>query len=83
MIIPIAEIGEIQEKDILKSSGVVLYNGVSRICTVVKPGMAFDDRGDKSPLRMAELFGGNFSIIPKERIDFLKVIDYEVTKSRR
>ncbi len=62
MKIPIAEIGEEQMEDVAKSSGHVLYNGLgtSRLCTVVKPKMSFDDRGDKSPLRMAQLFGGRW-----------------------
>jgi len=60
MKIPIAYIGKIQKKDIEKSSGTVLYNTKSRICTVIKSGKTFDDRGDKSPIRMAELFGGDW-----------------------
>jgi len=60
MKVPVANIGEIQEKDILKSSGNVLFNQVGRVCTVVKPLDSLDDRGDKSPLRMAELFGGKW-----------------------
>lgn len=58
--IPVAKIGKIQKLDIEKSSGIVFYDDIVRICTVVKPQNAHDDRGDKSPHRMAELFGGDW-----------------------
>lgn len=60
MKIPISVIGEIQEKDILKSSGNVLYDGTGRLCTIVKPQKSFDDRRDTAPMRMANLFGGKW-----------------------
>jgi len=60
MKVPIAKIGEIQRMDIEKSSGIVFYDDVARICTVVKDENAHDNRGDKSPYRMAELFGGSW-----------------------
>jgi uncharacterized Fe-S cluster-containing radical SAM superfamily protein len=58
--IPVSKIGDIQMEDILKSSGAALTNGLGRICTVVKPDMAFDDRRDTAPQRMAQLFGGKW-----------------------
>ncbi len=60
MKIPISKIGRLQKDDVEKSSGIVFYDDVARICTVVKPSNAHDIRGDKSPYRMAELFGGNW-----------------------
>jgi len=60
MKISISKIGEVQEEDILKSSGSVLYDGVGRICTIIKSDMAFDDRRDTAPQRMAKLFGGSW-----------------------
>lgn len=60
MKVPIANIGKTQELDVLKSSGVVLFHDLSRVCTVIKPNMAFDDRGDKAPYRMSKLFGGKW-----------------------
>lgn len=60
MKVPIAKIGEIQKVDIQKSSGIVFYDDIARICTVVKPHDARDNRGDKSPFRMAQLFGGDW-----------------------
>lgn len=58
--VPIAKIGETQRIDIEKSSGIVFYDDIGRICTVVKGKETFDERGDKSPHRMARLFGGNW-----------------------
>jgi uncharacterized Fe-S cluster-containing radical SAM superfamily protein len=58
--IPIAKIGSFQKIDIEKSSGIVFYDDIARICTVVKRYSVHDYRGDKSPCRMAELFGGNW-----------------------
>ncbi len=60
MKIPISKIGDIQMEDICRSSGVALSDGLGRICTVVKPESAFDDRGDTAPQRMASLFGGDW-----------------------
>lgn len=60
MKVPIAKIGKIQKIDIEKSSGIVFYDDIGRICTVVKSKNIFDDRGDKAPYRMAGLFGGNW-----------------------
>lgn len=60
MKVPIAKIGKIQKIDIERSSGIVFYDDVVRICTVVKDKKAHDNRGDKSPFRMAKIFGGNW-----------------------
>ena len=60
MKIYLSKIGKLQRKDIEKSSGIVFYNDYARICTVVKDQGAMDDRGDKSPYRMAKLFGGKW-----------------------
>lgn len=60
MRVPIAKIGKIQKTDVEKSSGIVFHDGIARICTVVKDKDAHDDRGDKSPYRMAENFGGDW-----------------------
>lgn len=60
MKVPVAKIGEIQKIDVERSSGIVFHDDIGRICTVVKPDKAFDDRGDKSPYRMAHLFGGDW-----------------------
>lgn len=60
MKVPIAKIGKIQKIDIEKSSGIVFHDDIARICTVVKDKNAPDDRGDKSPYRMAEIFGGDW-----------------------
>jgi len=59
--LPVSKIkGTIQELDIKRSSGIVFYNDVARICTVIKPFNAKDDRKDRSPYRMAQLFGGDW-----------------------
>lgn len=58
MKVPIAKIGEIQKIDIEDSSGIVYYDEIARICTVVKDKKSSDNRGDLVPYRMAELFGG-------------------------
>lgn len=60
MKIPIPKIGEVQEIDILKSSGGSLCGGFGQVCTVIKTKKSFDDRGDNPPLRMAELFWGDW-----------------------
>lgn len=60
MKVSIAKIGEVQKIDIKRSSGLVFHDDIGRICTVVKSKNIFDDRGDKAPYRMAELFGGNW-----------------------
>ena len=57
MQIPISKIGPIQKQDIEKSTGIVYYNDIARICTVVKDQKSHDDRGDKSPFYMSKLFG--------------------------
>lgn len=57
MKVPISKIGELQRKDIEDSSGIVLYDDYARICTVVKPNGGI---GDRSPYRMAEMFGGEW-----------------------
>lgn len=57
MKVPIAKIGDIQKIDIRKSTGIKFYDDIARICTVVKKDSSYDDRRDKSPYRMAELFG--------------------------
>jgi len=56
---PIAKIGEIQRIDIEDSSAPVFYDDIGRFCKVVKP-QSVHNRGDKSPYRMANLFGGNW-----------------------
>ena len=60
MRVPITKIGRIQKIDVEKSSGIVSHDDIARICTVVKEKNAYDDRGDKSPYRMAEIFGGDW-----------------------
>ena len=60
MKVPISRIGKIQKVDVEKSSGIVFHDDIARICTVVKPEHANDNRGDKAPYRMAELFGGSW-----------------------
>jgi len=55
MKVPISKIGELQRRDIEDSSGIVLYDDYARICTTVKPDGGI---GDRSPYRMAEMFGG-------------------------
>ncbi len=60
MKVPIAKIGKTQKIDVEKSSGIVFHDNIARICTVVKDKEAHDDRGDKSPYRMAEIFGGDW-----------------------
>jgi len=61
MKLPVSKIkGTIQELDIKKSSGIVFYNDMARVCTVIKPSNAKDDRKDRSPYRMAQLFGGTW-----------------------
>lgn len=58
--VPISRIGNIQKVDVERSSGIVFHDDIARICTVVKDKHAHDDRGDKSPFRMAMLFGGSW-----------------------
>jgi len=60
MKVPIAKIGNIQKIDIENSSGIVFYDDVARICTVVTDESAPDNRGDKVPYRIAETFGGTW-----------------------
>lgn len=60
MKIPTSKVGDIQMEDVCNSSGAALSNGLGRICTVVKPDRAFDDRGDTAPQRMAKEFGGKW-----------------------
>jgi uncharacterized Fe-S cluster-containing radical SAM superfamily protein len=60
MNIPIAALGPLQKIDIENSSGIVFYDDDARICTVIKQPESKDERGDKSPFRMANLFGGNW-----------------------
>jgi len=60
MKVPISKIGDIQKVDVAKSSGIVFYDDFARICTVIKENNAHDNRDDKSPYRMAELFKGNW-----------------------
>lgn len=55
--IPISKIGELQLKDIEASSGMALYDKYARVCTVVKEGRGI---GDRSPYRMADMFGGKW-----------------------
>lgn len=57
MKVPISKIGDLQRRDIESSSGTVLYDRFGRICTVVKPDGGI---GDRSPYRMAEMFGGGW-----------------------
>ena len=58
--IPISKIGSIQLKDVQNSTGLKHYNEYYRLCEVIKEPKAFDNRGDCSPYRMADLFGGNW-----------------------
>jgi MoaA/NifB/PqqE/SkfB family radical SAM enzyme len=60
MKIPISKLGKTQRIDVEKSTGIVFHDNIARICTVVKDKNAYDNRGDKSPYRMAELFGGDW-----------------------
>ncbi len=60
MKVDIAKIGKTQQIDVEKSSGIVYHDDVARICTVAKGRGSHDDRGDRSPYRMAELFGGRW-----------------------
>ncbi|MFC1685561.1 hypothetical protein ACFLZZ_00900 [Nanoarchaeota archaeon] len=57
MEVPISKIGKTQKIDVEKSSGIVFHDDVGRICTVIKKENAHDNRGDKSPYRMANLLG--------------------------
>lgn len=59
MLIPISKIGPVQKLDIEQSTGTIHYDEYGRICTVIKDG-TWDNRNDRSPIRMAELFGGQW-----------------------
>jgi sulfatase maturation enzyme AslB (radical SAM superfamily) len=58
--VQISKIGKIQKIDIEKSTGIKYYNDIARVCTIIKDDGAYDNRNDRSPYRMAELFGGNW-----------------------
>jgi len=56
----LSKIGPLQIKDIEDSSGIIFYDKFARVCSVIKQPDALDNREDKSPYRMAELFGRNY-----------------------
>jgi len=60
MRVPIAKIGEVQKQDIEndRGKGVVCYDNYARVCTVYTDTRR--DIGDRSPYRMAEMFGGSW-----------------------
>lgn len=55
--VPIVKIDHYQELDICNSSGYTYYDDIARVCQVVKETSAEDSRGDRSPYRIAKLFG--------------------------
>ncbi len=59
--IPISEIGTYQLKDMEHSTGKQWYTKYFRLCTVLKGPNYYASNGDRSPYRMAHLFGGNFT----------------------
>ena len=69
MTIPLSRFGPLQIEDIEDSSGVVCYNEYFRICQVIKDMDAFDGRGDRSPIRMAELFSVPNPDYPDYKLD--------------
>lgn len=61
MRVPISKIGELQKIDIENDrdqNGLVCYDDYARVCTVFTGTRR--DIGDRSPFRMAELFGGSW-----------------------
>lgn len=59
--IPISKIGTGQIVDIEKSSGIKCYNEYFRVCTVLKGvNNSLSNNKDRSPYRIAELFGGSY-----------------------
>lgn len=61
MRVPISKIGELQKIDIeadRDKGGVVCYDNYARVCTVFTGTRR--DIGDRSPFRMAEMFGGSW-----------------------
>ncbi len=59
-MIPISKIGPGQMIDVKQSSGKKYYTEYYRLCEVIKGRETFDDRHDRSPHRMAKLFGGSW-----------------------
>jgi len=59
--IPISKIGKLQREDIEadRGKGIVCYDDYARVCTVYTDTRR--DIGDKSPYRMAKMFGGTWA----------------------
>jgi organic radical activating enzyme len=55
--IPVSYLGNEQVKDIENSSGIIEHDYCFRVCTILKGPKLYAANGDKSPYRMAEIFG--------------------------